>query len=175
MNIGEAAQRTGVSAKMIRYYEETGLLPPAGRRDSGYRNYGEHDLHRLRFVRRARDFGFSMEQIKELLQLWSDRSRASAEVKQITLVHVAELDAKIDELRGLRNALHHLAEQCHGDERPDCPILDDLVGKKPHSAQIRHSGESQSPPISVTVPSVETRIRTGMSPGFRGNDGIKDT
>jgi len=132
MNIGEAAKLTGVSAKMIRYYEETGLLPPAGRRDSGYRNYGDHDLHRLRFVRRARDFGFSMEQIKELLELWGDRTRASAEVKDITLAHVAALDAKIAELKSLRNALHHLAEQCHGDERPDCPILDDLIGKGRH-------------------------------------------
>jgi MerR family transcriptional regulator, copper efflux regulator len=132
MNIGEAAKQTGVSAKMIRYYEETGLLPPAARRGSGYRAYDAHDLHRLRFVRRARDFGFSMEQIKELLHLWSDKSRASAEVKDITLAHVAELDAKIAELKSLRNALHHLAEQCHGDERPDCPILDDLVGKGHH-------------------------------------------
>jgi len=129
MNIGEAANLTGISAKMIRYYEETGLLPPAGRRQSGYRSYGEHDLHRLRFVRRARDFGFSMEQIKALLQLWADKSRASAEIKEITLSQVAAIDAKIAELTSLRYALHHLAEQCHGDVHPDCPILDDLVGK----------------------------------------------
>jgi MerR family transcriptional regulator, copper efflux regulator len=117
---------------MIRYYEETGLLPPAGRRESGYRSYGENDLHRLRFVRRARDFGFSMGQIKTLLELWGDRTRASAEVKDITLSQVAALDAKIAELTSLRNALQHLAERCHGDDRPDCPILDDLTGTKPH-------------------------------------------
>jgi MerR family copper efflux transcriptional regulator len=132
MNIGEAARLSGVSAKMIRYYEETGLLPPAGRRESGYRSYGENDLHRLRFVRRARDFGFSMGQIKTLLELWGDRTRASAEVKDITLSQVAALDAKIAELTSLRNALQHLAERCHGDDRPDCPILDDLTGTKPH-------------------------------------------
>jgi MerR family copper efflux transcriptional regulator len=132
MNIGKAAKRTGVSAKMIRYYEETGLLPQAARRQSGYRSYGENDVHRLRFVRRARNFGFPVEQIRELLGLWSDKARASAEVKEITLAHVAALDDRIAELTSLRNALHHLAEQCHGDDRPDCPILDDLVGKGHH-------------------------------------------
>jgi MerR family copper efflux transcriptional regulator len=137
MNIGEVARLTGVSAKMIRYYEETGLLPPAGRRGSGYRSYGEHDLHRLRFVRRARDFGFSTGQIKDLLELWADKSRASAEVKEITLSQVAALDAKIAELASLRNALHHLAERCHGDERPGCPILDDLVGKPLRPREMR--------------------------------------
>ena len=132
MNIGEASRRTGVSAKMIRYYEETGLLPPAHRHESGYRIYGENDIRRLQFVRRARDFGFSMDQIKELLDLWSDKSRASAEVKEITLAHVAALGARIAELTALRDALRHLADQCHGDEHPDCPILDDLVGKGCH-------------------------------------------
>ena len=132
MNIGEASRRTGVSAKMIRYYEETGLLPPAHRHESGYRIYGENDIRRLQFVRRARDFGFSMDQIKELLDLWSDKSRASAEVKEITLAHVAVLGARIAQLTALRDALRHLADQCHGDEHPDCPILDDLVGKGCH-------------------------------------------
>jgi Cu(I)-responsive transcriptional regulator len=126
MNIGETASASGVSAKMIRYYEDIGLLPQASRRQSGYRQYGETDIHRLRFVRRARDFGFSMDQVKALLALWTDRRRPSREVKAIALAHVAELDEKIHHLRGLRNTLKHLADCCHGDHKPDCPILVDL-------------------------------------------------
>lgn len=128
MNIGQVAERSGVTAKMIRYYEEIGLLPEPERRDSGYRSYEEQDVHRLRFVRRARDFGFPVERIRELLRLWSDRKRPSAEVKRIALAHVAELDAKIAQLTALRDSLGHLARRCHGDARPDCPILDDLEG-----------------------------------------------
>lgn len=129
MNIGEAAAASGVSAKMIRYYESTGLLPTAGRSAAGYRTYTREDVHRLRFVRRARDFGFSVEQIQALLALWSDRTRPSREVKQIALAHVEELDRKILHLRELRDALSTLADCCHGDQRPDCPILEDLGGK----------------------------------------------
>ena len=128
MNIGQVAERSGVTAKMIRYYEEIRLLPKPERRDSGYRSYEERDVHRLRFVRRARDFGFPVERIRELLRLWSDRKRPSAEVKRIALAHVADLDAKIAQLTALRDSLGHLARRCHGDERPDCPILDDLEG-----------------------------------------------
>jgi Cu(I)-responsive transcriptional regulator len=126
MNIGEAAKATGVSAKMIRYYEGIGLLPRAQRHENGYRDYGANDIHRLRFVRRARDFGFSMEQIEALLALWSDASRPSHDVKAIALAHVSELDEKISHLKALRAALSRLAENCHGDQRPECPILEDL-------------------------------------------------
>jgi MerR family gold-responsive transcriptional activator of gol and ges genes len=128
MNIGEASTASGITAKMIRYYESTGLLPTAGRTASGYRTYTDEDVHRLRFVRRARDFGFTVEQIQALLALWSDRTRPSREVKQIALTHVEVLDRKILHLRALRDALSTLAACCHGDQRPDCPILEDLQG-----------------------------------------------
>ena len=126
MNIGQAAEASGVSAKMIRYYESIGLLPAADRSASGYRKYSAADIHRLKFVRRARDFGFPMAQIVELLALWSDRSRPSSEVKRIALAHMDELDAKIKHLRALQKSLKTLAAHCHGDERPDCPILEEL-------------------------------------------------
>jgi len=128
MNIGEASARSGVSAKMIRYYEGVGLLPQPERRQSGYRAYDENDIHRLRFVRRARDFGFPVDRIRELLRLWSDRKRPSSEVKRIAETHVAELDARIAQLTALRDSMKDLARRCHGDARPDCPILADLEG-----------------------------------------------
>jgi Cu(I)-responsive transcriptional regulator len=130
MNIGDAAKASGVNAKMIRYYESIGLLPAPARTASGYRDYAAGDIHRLRFVRRARDFGFSMEQIENLLALWADRRRPSREVKEIALAHVRELDEKISHLVELRDVLKHLARQCHGDHRPECPILQDL-GSQP--------------------------------------------
>jgi MerR family copper efflux transcriptional regulator len=128
MNIGEASARSGVSAKMIRYYEQVGVLPQPERRLSGYRAYDENDIHRLRFVRRARDFGFPVERIRELLRLWSDRKRPNSEVKRIAETHVAELDARIAQLTALRDSMKDLARRCHGDARPDCPILADLEG-----------------------------------------------
>jgi MerR family transcriptional regulator, copper efflux regulator len=128
MNIGEAARASGVTAKMIRYYESVGLLNPVGRTASGYRVYGEPEVHALRFVRQARRLGFLVEDIRKLLALWHDRSRASAEVKSIALEHVAELDRRIAELTDMRDTLSHLANHCHGDARPDCPILDRLAG-----------------------------------------------
>ena len=126
MNIGEAGAAAGVSPKMMRYYESVGLLPEARRTGSGYREYDDNDVHRLRFVRRARDFGFSMAGIGELLALWHDRSRPSREVKRIALAHAAGLDEKIRHLTGLRDTLKHLAHGCNGDNRPECPILNDL-------------------------------------------------
>jgi MerR family copper efflux transcriptional regulator len=127
--IGEAARRTGVSAKMIRWYEATGLLPPAARSDSGYRHYGEPDLHTLRFIRRARDLGFSVDAIADLLALWRDRTRPSAGVKAIAREQIADLRRRIAELEGMARTLEHLADACCGDERPDCPILDDLAAE----------------------------------------------
>ncbi|SEI41424.1 Cu(I)-responsive transcriptional regulator [Achromobacter sp. NFACC18-2] len=126
MNIGQAARQSGISAKMIRYYESIGLIGPAVRTDSGYRVYSDQDLHTLRFVRRARDLGFSVEQMNELLALWKDRSRASADVKRIALEHVRELERKAEALRDMAATLKHLAQHCHGDDRPDCPILENL-------------------------------------------------
>lgn len=126
-NIGEAADASGVSAKMIRHYEDIGLVPKVGRTSAGYRIYREADVHVLRFVRRARDFGFSMKEIKALLGLWIDRRRASADVKRMVTVHVAQLDARIAELQAMRGTLQRLAGSCHGDKRPECPILEDLA------------------------------------------------
>jgi Cu(I)-responsive transcriptional regulator len=126
-NIGEAADLTGVSAKMIRHYESIGLIPPAGRTFAGYRIYTDNDLHRIRFIKRARTLGFSIRQIEELLALWDDRSRASASVKKLALAHAGELAAKIREMEAMQRTLLQLAQRCHGNARPDCPILDDLA------------------------------------------------
>ena len=127
--IGEAARRSGVSARMVRHYEGLGLLPAVARTDSGYRQYGDADVHSLRFIKRARDLGFSMAEIAELVGLWHDRGRASASVKRIAEVHLGELDRRIADMQGMRKTLAHLVHCCHGDGRPDCPILDDLAGK----------------------------------------------
>jgi Cu(I)-responsive transcriptional regulator len=129
MNIGEAARVSGVSAKMIRYYEETGLIPPAGRTGSGYRTYGPKEVQILRFVRRARDLGFPMEKVADLLALWRDRGRASADVKRLAEDQIEALETRIREMMEMKAALEHLAHACAGNERPDCPILDDLGGK----------------------------------------------
>ena len=127
LTIGEAARRTGVSAKMIRWYEATGLLPPAVRSETGYRHYGEADLHTLRFIRRARDLGFSVDGIADLLALWRDRARPSAGVKAIAQEQIADLRRRIAELEGMARTLEHLSDACCGDDRPECPILDDLA------------------------------------------------
>lgn len=128
MQIGEASAASGVSAKMIRYYEDIGLVPSAARKDSGYRLYGEPDIHRLRFIHRARQLGFPVERIRELLKLWNDRRRPSRDVKRLASEHIAELDAQIERMQGLRDTLKHLADACDGDGRPHCPILQDLAG-----------------------------------------------
>jgi MerR family copper efflux transcriptional regulator len=127
MTIGEAAAASGVSTKMIRYYEEIGLIRPPARTASGYRVYSDADVHTLRFVRRARDLGFSVEQMGDLLALWRDRDRASADVKRLALGHVDALEAKRRELEEMTATLRHLAANCHGDDRPDCPIIHDLA------------------------------------------------
>jgi Cu(I)-responsive transcriptional regulator len=125
-SIGRAAELSGVTPKMIRHYESLELIPKAARTVGDYRVYTAADVHTLRFVRRARTLGFSMDEIGELLNLWRNKRRASAEVKRLALRHVAELDSKIEELQSMRSALANLADHCHGDGRPDCPILDDL-------------------------------------------------
>lgn len=126
LTIGEMAKRSGLTAKMIRHYESLGLLPPAHRSDAGYRHYQEQDIRQLRFIRQARELGFSLPQIGELLSLWHDEQRSSSKVKQLALEHITILDQKIAELMQMKAGLEKLASQCHGDDNPDCPILDEL-------------------------------------------------
>ncbi|MBI2768151.1 MAG: Cu(I)-responsive transcriptional regulator [Burkholderiales bacterium] len=128
MNIGEAARQSGVSAKMVRHYESLGLLPRVARTDAGYRQYSDKEVHTLRFIKRSRDLGFSMLEIAELLKLWQNRRRSSAQVKRIALDHVADLETRIAEMEAMKRTLAHLAHCCHGDQRPECPILDQLAG-----------------------------------------------
>jgi len=128
VKIGEASAASGISERMIRHYERIGLMPKAARRDSGYRDYDERDVHTLKFIGRARDVGFSVEEIGRLLDLWRDHNRASADVKALTLARVAELKRKERELHEMRRSLEHLASRCHGDNRPDCPIIGGLEG-----------------------------------------------
>ena len=135
-NIGEAAARSGVSAKMVRHYESLGLLPKVGRTDAGYRQYGDNEVHTLRFIRRARDLGFGMAEIAELLKLWQNRRRASRDVKRIALAHAADLERRMAAMAAMKQTLENLAACCHGDGRPDCPILDEL-GHEPASADTR--------------------------------------
>jgi Cu(I)-responsive transcriptional regulator len=145
MNIGEAAKASGVSAKMIRYYEQIGLIPKAIRSGAGYRSYGDSDVHSLRFIRRARDLGFPVEQIAELLALWRDRSRASAKVKSVALKHIAELKARIADLQAMSQTLEHLVAHCHGDDRPDCPIIQDLADQAPSVKRTPRNNGSEKP------------------------------
>lgn len=128
MNIGEAAKVSGVNAKLIRHYESIGIIPKAARSDSGYRTYTDSDVHVLSFVKRARGLGFSMKEIKKLVSLWRNKSRASSEVKNMALKHIEQLELKIKELQAMAKTLRHLAHTCHGDERPHCPILENLEG-----------------------------------------------
>ncbi len=127
MNIGEAANASGVSAKMIRHYESVNLLPAAARAASGYRQYSSQDVHTLRFIRRARDTGFSIEQIRDLLSLWQNRERSSRQVRAVAQKHLADLQAKLDEIHAMQAVVREMLDCCQGDERPDCPILKKLA------------------------------------------------
>ncbi|MES2687564.1 MAG: Cu(I)-responsive transcriptional regulator [Pseudomonadota bacterium] len=129
MNIGAAARQSGVSAKMVRHYESLGLLPQVHRSDGGYRQYSDAEVHTLRFIKRARDLGFSMLEIAELVSLWQNRRRASASVRRIAQKHADELAQRIAAMQAMQHTLAHLVDCCQGDERPECPILDDLAGK----------------------------------------------
>jgi Cu(I)-responsive transcriptional regulator len=136
-NIGEAARASGVSAKMIRHYEATGLMPSVGRTFAGYRLYSDKDIHRLSFIRRARSLGFSTPDIAALLGLWDNRRRSSAQVKKLAQQRIAELAERIAEMQAMQRTLESLAVRCHGDERPDCPILDDLALDETESGDAR--------------------------------------
>lgn len=137
MNIGDAARATGVSAKMIRHYESVGLFPEARRTDSGYRLYGDKELATLRFIRHSRDLGFSLEQIRALLDLWLNRRRPSRQVKALAQAHLDEIDRKLHELQAMKATLAHLVHCCAGDDRPDCPIIDSLADEPAHGHQVR--------------------------------------
>lgn len=130
MTIGDAAKASGINSKLIRHYESIGVIPKAIRTESGYRHYSENDVHILKFVRRAKELGFSMKDIKQLVSLWKSKTRSSYQVKSIALKHIAELEKKLTEVEGMLKTLRHLSKNCHGDQRPDCPILDELeLGK----------------------------------------------
>lgn len=155
MNIGQAARASGVSAKMIRHYEATGLIAQAARSYSGYRHYDERDIHTLRFIRRARTAGFSTAQIKQLLSLWHDRQRPAREVKQLAAAHLADLKERITELESMVQAVSQLITHCHGDDRPECPILASLAGEDGAQAVIEGRGASRP----------RTRVRRSMPRG----------
>ncbi len=140
MNIGEAAKATGVSAKMIRHYEEVGLLPAPRRTDAGYRLYNPNDIHTLRFIRHARDLGFSIHDIGELVGLWQNRRRPSRQVKALAQTHIQQLEQKAQELLAMKASLEHLVRCCQGDDRPECPILENLAAE-----DSRPSSGSQAP------------------------------
>ncbi len=148
MNIGEAAKASGVSAKMIRHYESLGLFPEATRTEAGYRQYGEKDVNTLRFIRHSRDLGFSLEQIRELLGLWQDRKRPSRQVKALAQAHIQELEAKLQELQAMKATLAHLVHCCHGDDRPDCPIIDTLAADV-LPAEVSGHALRQAPPPNI--------------------------
>ncbi len=143
MNIGEAAKASGISAKMIRHYESVGLVQAAARADSGYRQYGPVDIHTLRFIRHARDLGFSIAEIGELVGLWNDRNRPSRQVKALAEKHIMELDRKARDLLAMKATLEHLTHCCHGDDRPECPILETLAGGRldaePQASHVAHA------------------------------------
>ena len=155
MNIGQAATASGVSAKMIRHYEQVGLFPQPDRTDAGYRQYSEKEVHTLRFIRQARDLGFSIQQIGELVGLWQNRRRPSRQVKALAEAHIRELEQKTQDLLAMKATLQHLVQCCHGDDRPDCPILDTLAS------------ESAAPPAAVKArkSALTGGLRSGRAPG----------
>lgn len=154
MNIGQAATASGVSAKMIRHYEQVGLFPEPGRTDAGYRQYSEKEVHTLRFIRQARDLGFSIQQIGELVGLWQNRRRPSRQVKALAEAHIKELEQKTQDLLAMKATLEHLVQCCHGDDRPDCPILDTLAS------------ESAAPTVTKARKGATTSgLRSGRPPG----------
>lgn len=155
MNIGEAAKASGVSAKMIRHYESVGLFPEAARTDAGYRQYADKDVNTLRFIRQSRELGFSIEQIRELLGLWQNRRRPSRQVKALAQAHIEELNLKLQELQAMKASLEHLVDCCHGDDRPDCPIIDTLAQ------------ENGGVPLELNA----HRQAAGLRPGKRPNRG----
>lgn len=141
MHIGQVSKSSGVSQRMIRHYEAIGLIPKAARRDSGYRDYDERDVHVLKFIARARDLGFPIEEIAKLLALWHDRTRASAEVKALAVARIEDLERKERQLQDMRRTLEHLASNCHGDGRPDCPIIESLAtGERRPGVKARPAG-----------------------------------
>jgi Cu(I)-responsive transcriptional regulator len=144
MNIGEASKKAGVTPKMVRHYESLGLLPMVHRTESGYRLYGDSEVHTLRFIKRSRDLGFSIAEISELVKLWQHRRRPSSSVKKIASAHLQELDRKIEEMQSMRKTLGHLIHCCNGDERPDCPILEDLGS---FAAPVPTQPKSQAPKV----------------------------
>lgn len=145
MNIGDAAGASGVSAKMIRHYESVGLLPGVSRTDAGYRQYADKDVSVLRFIRHCRDLGFSLDRIRALLDLWQNRRRSSRQVKSLAQAHMAELDEKLRELQQMKSTLEHLVQCCHGDDRPDCPIIETLESDgRAATAHAARSGRSRA-------------------------------
>jgi len=147
LKIGEISSASGVTQRMIRHYEKIGLIPPAIRRDSGYRDYGQADLHTLRFIGRARDLGFGIEEIRQLLALWHDRSRSSADVKTLALARASELKRKEQEIHAMRKTLEDLAASCRGDDRADCPIIQEL--------EIQQSQAAEAPKDTIPPATVE--------------------
>lgn len=158
MNIGEASKKAKVTPKMVRHYESLGLLPKVHRTESGYRVYTDSEVHTLRFIKRSRDLGFSMAEIAELVALWQNRRRPSSSVKQVASAHLAELDRKIKEMDAMRKTLTHLIHCCHGDDRPDCPILEDLgssaspaIARKTNMGVARPSAHGQAMMSTATA------------------------
>ncbi len=158
MNIGQASAESGVSAKMIRYYESVGLLPPAARSDAGYRRYEAAEVQSLRFLQRARSLGFSVPQMRDLMALWRDQNRASADVKRLALAHAAALDEKARALAEVSQALRHLANRCEGDHRPACPILDQLAEPSTDSSPARALADPAFTGTSGRLPKREGRL-----------------
>ena len=144
MNIGQAATASGVSAKMIRHYEQVGLFPEPDRTDAGYRQYSEKEVHTLRFIRQARDLGFSIQQIGELVGLWQNRRRPSRQVKALAAAHIKELEQKTQDLLAMKATLEHLVQCCHGDDRPDCPILDTLAAENAAAPTVANASRGKT-------------------------------